>query len=229
MKQTLFVAGTDTDVGKTVVSCGLLVAAKSMGLRTLAMKPVAAGSETVDGVLKNADALSLQAHITQALPYQQLNPYALKEPASPHIAAEMDNKQITNQRLVGFTRGLMMQSYDLMLIEGAGGWRVPINKQETLAGFVKELKIPVILVVGMKLGCLNHALLTAEAIRNDGLVLAGWVANQVDPYMAHYEQNLAYLTRHLPGPCLGSVPFLSDTAPEHVAAHLDLAALSLKV
>ena len=113
-----------------------------------------------------------------------------------------------------------------MLIEGAGGWRVPINRQETLAGYVKELRLPVILVVGMRLGCLNHAMLSAEAILADGLVLAGWVANQLDANMPHYDKNLDYLERHLPCPCLGNVPFLEHPTPENIANYLDLSGLT---
>jgi dethiobiotin synthetase len=225
MKQTVFIAGTDTDVGKTRIACGILHKANQIGLRTMAMKPVAAGCESIDGELRNSDALALRAAMSLSLPYQQLNPYALQEPASPHIAADLEGKHITNQRLVGFTRGLMMQSYDLMLIEGAGGWRVPINRQETLAGFAKTLKLPVVLVVGMRLGCLNHAMLTTEAIIADGLPLAGWVANQLDPNMPHYDKNIDYLARHIPATCLGQVPWLDNPTADNVASYLDLSEL----
>ncbi len=218
-----FIAGTDTDAGKTLVACGLLRAAKRAGLRTLAVKPVAAGAEATEEGLRNDDALALMAEITEPLPYQQLNPLVFEPPIAPHIAAEQSGRRISAAQLSGFCRGVFMRSADLVLVEGAGGWRVPLNRRETLADLAIELRSPVILVVGMRLGCINHALLTAEAIRRDGLPLAGWVANQLQSDMACFEENLSTLQQMLSAPCLGVVPYLGE-APniEVVADHLDI-------
>lgn len=217
-----FIAGTDTDVGKTLIGCGLLTAANQRGLSTLAMKPIAAGCEETEQGLRNADALALAEAMSLSLPYEQLNPIALKPAIAPHIAAEQVGKTLRVAQLTGYCRGVMMQRADLLLIEGAGGWRLPLNRVETLAGLVKELHLPVILVVGVKLGCINHALLTAEAIARDGVVLAGWVANQLDPAMDSYQQNVASLRALIPAPCLGEVPFLAVPTAMAVSEYLNL-------
>lgn len=224
--KSYFIAGTDTDAGKTLVATGLLRAAKQQGLRTLAIKPVAAGAAMSDQGLRNDDALNLAAEVTEALPYAQLNPVVFAPPIAPHIAAQQAGKRVTVAQLAGFCRGVMMRPADLLLIEGAGGWRVPVNDRESLADLAVELQTPVILVVGMKLGCLNHALLSAEAIRRDGLTLAGWVANQIDPDMACADENFASLEARLMAPCLGRVPNMG-TKPDlaEVANCLDLSAL----
>jgi dethiobiotin synthetase len=222
-----FISGTDTGVGKTLVACGLLRAAALRGLRTLAIKPVAAGAELTENGLRNEDAVMLMAAMTEVLPYQQVNPVLLEPAIAPHIAAEKVGRRITVSQLAGICRGVMMQPADLVLIEGAGGWRVPLNRHELLSGLASELQAPVILVVGMKLGCINHALLTAEAIRADGLRLAGWVANQIDPDMSCFEENLATLNAMLDAPCIGVVPYLAqdERAGDTVAACLDISIL----
>lgn len=224
-KHTFFIAGTDTDAGKTLVTTGLLFAAREQSLSTLAMKPVAAGCERVDGALRNDDALQLQAAMTVPLPYEQLNPIALEPAIAPHVAAEWAGRNLSVARIAGFCRGVMATPADLLLIEGAGGWRVPLNPFETLADLARELQLPVILVVGVKLGCLNHALLTAEAILRDGLPLAGWVGNCRDPGMPACEENLAALAQRLPAPCLGVVPHLEAPSGASAAPHLKLASL----
>jgi dethiobiotin synthetase len=222
-----FISGTDTGVGKTLVACGLLRAAALRGLRTLAIKPIAAGAELTENGLRNEDAVMLMAAMTEVLPYQQVNPVLLEPAIAPHIAAEKVGRRITVSQLAGICRGVMMQPADLVLIEGAGGWRVPLNRHELLSGLASELQAPVILVVGMKLGCINHALLTAEAIRADGLRLAGWVANQIDPDMSCFEENLATLNAMLDAPCIGVVPYLAqdERAGDTVAACLDISIL----
>ncbi len=220
-----FIAGTDTDVGKTLIACGILRAAANRGLKTLAIKPVAAGAEQTAEGLRNSDALMLMAAMTESLPYEQVNPVLLAPPIAPHIAAEQAGRRLSVSQLAGFCRGVMMRKADLVLIEGAGGWRVPLNQGEMLSGLAIELRTPVILVVGMKLGCINHAVLTAEAIQADGLVVAGWVANKIDPEMACFDENLATLRRLLPAPCLGVIPNLAPVDPAIVADHLDLSLL----
>ncbi|WP_067515949.1 dethiobiotin synthase [Endozoicomonas ascidiicola] len=225
MGKIFFVTGTDTDAGKTVVTCGLLEAARLQGLSTLALKPVSAGCHQTSEGLRNDDAEVLIEAMTMSLPYEQMNPLAFEPPVAPHIAAEEAGVRMTLDRLTGYCRGALMKKYDLALIEGAGGWRVPLNGREMLSGLPKALNTPVILVVGMKLGCLNHGLLTAEAILRDGVKLAGWVANQIDPDMNRYEENLATLTRLIPAPRLGTVPYLSDFSKEAVAPYLDVSSL----
>jgi dethiobiotin synthetase len=219
MSKTWFVAGTDTGVGKTAVSCGLLAAAAQSGLRTAAVKPVAAGCDE-NG--QNEDALSLQAAMTETLDYSQVNPVALNAAVAPHIAAGLEGKRMQANRLAGLCRGVMLGGADFVLIEGAGGWRVPINARETLADLAMELQVGVILVVGMRLGCINHALLTAEAIRRDGLQLAAWVANQPGPRMEYHQENLDTLRQLLPAPLLGDIPFLPKWQARDLAGHLDI-------
>jgi dethiobiotin synthetase len=206
MSKAYFVTGTDTEVGKTAVSCALLHAAAARGCKTAAVKPVAAGCDQQG---HNEDALQLMAAMTADLDYAQVNPVALAPAIAPHIAAAQAGKNLQASRLAGLCRGVMFSGADFVLIEGAGGWRVPISPRETLADLAVQLQVPVLLVVGMRLGCINHALLTAEAIQRDGLTLAGWVANQPAQPMACHQENLETLQRLLPAPCLGVVPHLS--------------------
>lgn len=225
MAKAYFVTGTDTGVGKTTVSCALLAAAKARGLTTLALKPLAAGCEQTAEGWRNSDALALQAEITVPLSYQEINPVALPEPLSPHLAAAAAGRRLTLMQLAGFCRGTLMQKADFALVEGAGGWRVPISDRELLSGLPKQLGMPVILVVGMRLGCINHTLLTAEAIVKDGVRLAGWVANVIDPGMTALEANLETLRSMLPAPCLGVLPWAPGDTNEALGRHLDLTPL----
>jgi dethiobiotin synthetase len=223
MKQKYFVAGTDTDAGKTLISAALLYKAKQAGMTTVGLKPVAAGCEETPDGLRNDDALKLIEQSTEALPYEQVNPIAFAAPIAPHIAGQLLRRPLSAGRIVGLLRGvLMINRAQFTLVEGAGGYRVPLNPKETLADVTKELKLPVILVVGMKLGCLNHALLTVESIQRDGLKLAGWVANRIDGDMAVYEENVETLHAMIHAPCLGEVPFLSDATAENAAEYLSL-------
>jgi dethiobiotin synthetase len=219
-KKAFFITGTDTNVGKTLIAAGLLMAAKNKSLTTAALKPVAAGCENTNEGLRNSDALLLQSVITQPLLYDQINPYALEAAIAPHIAAQQEKRSLSVDRLSGFCRGVL-GSADFTLLEGAGGWRVPINPRETLADLAKNLQLPVILVVGIRLGCINHALLTFEAIVRDGVPVAGWVANCVDADMPVLQENIDSLRARLPVPCLGVVPFLVDRSPSLVATYFD--------
>ena len=226
MNRRFFVAGTDTGVGKTLISCALLHAAAVRGASTLGLKPVAAGcDETPDG-LRNEDALALMAASTVKLDYAQVNPVALREPIAPHIAAQREKRTLQASRLAGLCRGALSKA-DLVLIEGAGGWRVPLSGRETLAALAVELRLPVILVVGIRLGCLNHALLTAEAIRHDGLPLAGWVANEVDPQARCIDENIDTLQRWLGAPMLAWVPYTPAIRPDALIQQIDIARLGL--
>lgn len=205
-RMRFFVTGTDTGVGKTYVSCLLLEAFKQQGLKTIALKPIAAGCETVDGQRRNDDALQLQQQMTETLSYEEINPFALEAAIAPHIAAANEGRRLLVSRIAGMVRGASMQPADVTLVEGAGGWYVPLNDKETLADLVRELQLPVILVVGMRLGCLNHAILTARAIYRDGLRVAGWVANCIEPDMPELEANIQTLKTLLSAPCLGVIP-----------------------
>lgn len=210
-KKAFFITGTDTGVGKTHIAAGLLLAARQRGLTTAALKPVAAGCEqTADG-WRNDDALLLQSVITEPLSYEQINPIALSAAIAPHIAAQRENRRLTVDRIAGFCRGVL-GSAQLTLVEGAGGWRVPLNATETLADLARVLELPVILVVGIRLGCINHAVLTAEAIQRDGLPLAGWIANCIDPDLPCQDENILAITERLAAPCLGVIPWQADNA-----------------
>lgn len=217
-----FVTGTDTGVGKTTASCALLAAAKARGLRTLAVKPVASGcAETPDG-LRNDDALALMAAMTEVMAYEEVNPIALKEPQSPHLAALHAGRRLTIAQIGGLVRGAMSRRVDLAVVEGAGGWRVPISDREIMSDLPRALGLPVILVVGLRLGCLNHAILTTEAMAKDGVRLAGWIGNVLDPDLPALEGNVGTLKTILPMPCLGVLPWQPGATPEQLAVHLDL-------
>jgi dethiobiotin synthetase len=224
MKKAFFITGTDTNVGKTLVAAGLLTAANNKGLTTAALKPVAAGCEKTPEGLRNGDALLLQSVMSEKLHYDQINPYALEAAIAPHIAAQQEKRSLSVDRLVGFCRGVL-SSANFVVVEGAGGWRVPLNAHETLADLAKNLNLPVIIVVGIRLGCINHALLTFESIARDGVAVAGWIANCVDADMPVLQENINTLKARLPIPCLGVVPFLVDPSPDKVARCFDSAAL----
>jgi dethiobiotin synthetase len=200
-----FVTGTDTGVGKTLASAALLHALARVHPRVAGMKPVAAGLERVAGEWVNEDVLALRAASTVKLPAALDNPVALPDPLSPNLAAQRAGQRIKIPPLVACFQQIS-QLADAVVVEGAGGWFVPIDEQLTMADLAQALGLPVVLVVGLRLGCLNHALLTAQAIRASGLVLAGWVANRIDPAMACPDENLAYLRSHLGAPLLGDIP-----------------------
>jgi dethiobiotin synthetase len=220
--KTYFVTGTDTDVGKTLAATGLIEAANRQGRRTAAIKPVAAGCEDRGDGLQNSDALQLQAAASHPLSYQQVNPIALQAAIAPHIAAEQEGRSLSAQRLSGFCRGLTLLPVDILVIEGAGGWYVPLNHRETLADLAKQLNPEVILVVGLRLGCINHALLSIKAIRADGLKIAGWIGSTIDPDMPQLDKNIATLERLIAEPCLGVIPRLTDLSPQRVAEFIKL-------
>lgn len=212
MKKKFFITATDTDAGKTYVTTGLLKAATRAGRRSLGLKPIAAGAEEIDGALRNDDALLIQAASSVQLPYEQVNPIVLEPAIAPHIAAAEAGRLVTVSRLEGFLKGALLTPNDFALVEGAGGWRVPLNDREMLSDLAKSLGFPVILVVNMKLGCLNHAVLSAEAILRDGLPLAGWVANGGQHTMPRYEENLASLQAMMPAPLLSALTWQEDAA-----------------
>ena len=228
MTKKFFVTGTDTGVGKTLIASALLHAANQKHLRTLGLKPVAAGCEQTGEGLRNDDALQLMQAASVKLSYEQVNPVALQAAIAPHIAAANEGRRLSVDRLVGFCRGALMNKVDFCLIEGAGGWRVPLNPRETMADLARALDIPVLMVVGIRLGCINHALLTAEAIARDGLKLAGWVASCVEAEQPAWRENVDTLRALLPFPLLGVVPFMGVEPIrdfpllQTVSSHLDI-------
>ncbi len=223
----VFVTGTDTGVGKTVVSVALLRAAEQQGWKSLGLKPVAAGCERVGSDLYNEDALLLQEYASQRLAYGEVNPVALESAIAPHIAAQEAGVLPTVTQLRRHCLPHLEDSNQFVVVEGAGGWRVPLNDEETLADLAVALKLPVVLVVGLKLGCLNHALLSVEAIRRDGLFVAGWVANQGSEPMPRLQENIASLASRLTAPCLARLPWYGDSLDiDAVAAQLNFSALT---
>jgi len=214
-----FIAGTDTHIGKTLVAAALLHAYGGLGYRVLGMKPVAAGAEMIDGVWVNEDVAMLRAAgNVQAAP-ELLNPYLFREAIAPHIAADHKGVRIEIPRIRAAYDALAAQA-DVVLVEGVGGLLVPLSEHKDAADLAVALNLPLILVVGMRLGCINHALLTLEAITTRGLKLAGWVANRVDPAMPAYHENLATLSKRLPAPLLAELPFMASADPQRAAHFL---------
>lgn len=214
----LFVTGTDTEIGKTLASCALLHAYAAQGLRVAGMKPVAAGLGA-GGV--NEDVAQLRAASTVDAPYALVNPFLFREPMAPHIAAQREGAAISMASIVAAYEALSAQA-DVVIVEGVGGFRVPLTDALDGADLAARLGLPVILVVGLRLGCLNHALLTAEAVRARGLKLAGWVANQVDAQMACVTENVETLKARLEAPLLGFVPHQGEPDAARVAELLVL-------
>ncbi len=218
MKRAYFISGTDTEVGKTLATCALLHAARLQGLRAVGMKPVAAGTDRSG---RNEDVERLDAASSFTAEPELVNPYCFSAPIAPHIAAAETGRVIDPAVIQAAFDQLSAQA-DITLVEGAGGILVPLGPDFDTADLAACLKLPVILVVGMRLGCINHALLTAEAVLNRGLALAGWVANNIDPRMARRPENLAALTERLPAPLLGVLPYQETHDPEGVAHLLNL-------
>ncbi|MCL6557104.1 MAG: dethiobiotin synthase [Burkholderiales bacterium] len=223
MKAAWFVTGTDTGVGKTLVAAALLAASVRQGWRAVGMKPVAAGGEPAPGGLRFGDVETLIEAGNVAAPRDWVNPYALAEPIAPHIAARHAGVKLDLAHMARCFRQLAALA-DVVVVEGAGGFLVPLDEETTLADLALRLELPVVLVVGMRLGCLNHALLTVEAIARRGLVLAGWVANRIDREMAAFPENLATLKQRIPAPLLGVIPFFPQ-APDFATLPLRLPSL----
>ncbi|HZW26471.1 MAG TPA: dethiobiotin synthase [Gallionella sp.] len=217
-----FVTGTDTGVGKTLVSCALLHAFSARGRRVVGMKPVAAGCD--DDMHEDVRRLRAASNVLAGL--GQINPYSFIRAAAPHLAARFAGVRISFDRILEAYSELNAQA-EVVIVEGAGGFRVPLNDEQDSADLVQQMNIPVVLVVGMRLGCLNHALLTAEAIAARGLTLAGWVANRVDPDMAMPDENIAALEQRIAAPLLGIVPHGAQPDAHAVAALLDIDTLEL--
>lgn len=218
MSLAYFLTGTDTEIGKTFITCALLHRAALDGRQAVGLKPVAAGTDAAD---LNDDVQAIRAASNVLLPRQVTNPYCFAPAIAPHIAAAEAGVDIDFAHIRS-TCETARQQADCVIIEGAGGFCVPFGVDRSSADLAVELGLPVILVVGMRLGCINHALLTAEAITARGLKLAGWVANRIDPAMARFAENLATLQAWLPAPLLGSVPYDPIGGPAAAAGHLRL-------
>ncbi len=205
MIRGVFVTGTDTGIGKTTVSCALLLGLRARGLRAIGMKPVASGCERTSDGWRNDDALRLLAASDPRPDYALVNPYALPEPTAPEIAAQAVGVAIACERMCIAFDALADQA-DLVLVEGVGGWASPLSAQLDQSGLARALGLPVLMVVGLRLGCINHARLTARAIRADGNRLLGWIGNAVDPDFRNAGQTLAILDRVIDAPRLGLLP-----------------------
>lgn len=204
----IFVTGTDTEVGKTRISVGLIALLQQQKLKTVGMKPIASGCDWLDGEWKNDDALAMIKQSDVALPYTMVNPYAFEPAIAPHIAAKQADVSICLNTIKKCYQQIKQQA-DAVVVEGAGGWLVPINDDHTMADLVHKLDLPVVLVVAIKLGCINHALLTAEAIQRKGLKLAGWVANHLEQ-QSESDEIIETLKQGIDAPCLGVVPCLNE-------------------
>ena len=226
MSRGAFIAGTDTGIGKSVVSATLLATLTAGGRRAIGMKPVASGCRPTSHGLRNEDAELLIAHSAAAPDYAQANPIALPEAIAPHLAAAHSGVEIRLEPILAAFAALSTKS-DFVVVEGVGGWMVPLSAVLMQADLVRALKLPVILVVGLRLGCLNHAQLAARAIAADGCELAGWIGNHIDQHMDCVEENLATLRDRLPAPCLGVLPFALSPDPHALAPHLRATAATL--
>jgi dethiobiotin synthetase len=217
----LFVTGTDTGVGKTLVTLALMQRGRDRGARVVGLKPVASGCQRTARGLENDDAVRLRESSSVRLPYALVNPYAFEPPIAPHLAAEATGTRIEPARIAASLEAAAAVA-DLVLIEGAGGWLVPLGPNGTLADLVAYLGVPVVVVVGLRLGCLSHALLTAESITARGVRLAGWVASAIDPTMAAQTENIDALRRRLPAPLLGWLPYAPGVSVAELASSVRL-------
>ncbi len=220
MAKVYFIAGTDTEVGKTYVTCQLLEYYKAQGLTTVAIKPVAAGvisqAEPV-----NADVLKLQQAMTVSLPVEDINPVLLTAPLSPNIAARRQGMTLTVEEIALSCKPALQTQADIILVEGCGGWLCPLNSTETMADLVKRLNLEVILVVGLRLGCLNHSLLTAEVMKSSGCRLSGWIANCIDPGMQAVNENINTLKSRLQLPLITTLNYGARLALSTLTAPAD--------
>ena len=214
-----FITGTDTDVGKTWVALGLITALKKNHLKVMAMKPIACGCQVTSEGLRNDDAQLLSQHASTTQPYELVNPYAFAEAIAPHLAARHEGVDIHVANIVRAYAEIAHHA-DCVVVEGVGGWQVPISDTQTTVAIAQALALPVILVVGIKLGCLNHALLTSESIERSGVSFAGWVATAIDRSCVGIEENIRALRERISAPLLGVVPYLEELDVEKIAESL---------
>lgn len=216
-----FITGTDTGVGKTLIASALLILLKK-NFKTLALKPIATGCFMTPEGLRNNDANLLQNYMTENLTYTEINPFAFYEPIAPHIAAKIENQTLSIKAVMDACKDTLKKPADFLIVEGIGGWLVPLNANETTADLAKAFGYPVILVVGMRVGCLNHTLLSIESLQKKSVTLAGWIANSMQPEMPYLTEHIEVLKQSIPGPLLGIVPHLTQVDPDLVASYLAL-------
>ena len=221
MAKGFFITGTDTDVGKTTVALGLMTALQQKGLTVAAMKPVSAGCMQTPQGLRNDDAVRLMQQASINLPYDLVNPYAFEASIAPHIAATDQNVHM-NIDVIKQAYQQIAEQTDVVIVEGAGGWLVPFNATQTMADIASALQLDVIQVVGLRLGCLNHALLTSASIAAQGLTQVGWVANQFTDEMHNPSENIQSLQQRLPDVCLGVIPHLAQTQTNVITQYLNI-------
>ena len=225
MTKTFFITGTDTEVGKTVSTVALLRAANKQGLLTAAYKPVASGCDLMEDGLCNQDVVMLQKNTSLHLAYDEVVGYCFEPHIAPHIAAEETGVPIEFDVLTEGLNRLRETDADVLFVEGAGGWRLPVGHGHFLSDWVRHEDLPVILVIGVKLGCMNHAMLTYEAIQRDRLRIAGWCINQIHPGMSHYKANVETLKSLISEPFLGEIPYLARPFESDLGHYLDISAL----
>ncbi len=219
----IFITGTDTDAGKTWFSCAVLSHLAQQGLRTVGMKPVASGASMVDGQLKSPDALALIDAANHVAEYSLMNPYCFEPPIAPHIAAAHAQQTIDIEHIqTCYTQ--LASDVDVVVVEGVGGWLVPLNEKQTIADLALALALPVIVVVGMRLGCINHTLLTFDVMRSQGVNVVGWIANQVDPDMLMFEENVHALSTRITAPLLDKI-FFSNEKDQRPSLQFDIQTL----
>ena len=226
MGSGFFITGTDTEIGKTFCSVALIHALRRQGRRVAGLKPVSAGCERTPQGLRNQDALALMAAGNVALPYETVNPYAFEPPVAPHLAARQTGVDMHRQTIVETLQTADAHA-DHVIVEGVGGWMVPFNHDATMADVALTLNLPVILVVGVRLGCINHALLTGRAVLQTKLPLAGWIANRIDLQASLQDENIAAIAERIPAPLLADIPHLDD--PENAAPRIRLETLLRKL
>jgi len=221
MKQAFFLTGTDTGVGKTFSSCALLHAWRATGLNVVGYKPIASGAELLDGKLRNEDALALHKAGSAGFSLDEINPVCLKKAIAPHLAARDESIVLSLQ---GIQQGFaaLYTKADRVLVEGVGGFRVPLGRDFDSADMACRLNLPVILVVGLRLGCINHALLSLEAIASRGLTVVGWIGNTLRPEMSRQHDNIETLRALISAPCLGILPDIANGDPAKAAPFLTL-------
>lgn len=223
MNRGFFITGTDTDVGKTWVCAALLNAFNHYG-NTIAMKPIACGCHYHKDSLHNDDALLLMQYASVKLAYEQVNPYAFPEPIAPHLAAKHSGQQI-DINIVTDIFNKIADKTDTIIVEGVGGWHIPLNEKSTTIDLVQAIRLPVILVAGIRLGCLNHTLLTYESIKRHKVPLAGWIANQIDPDCEYSKENISTLADSIDAPLIGIIPNLGEFNVQTITDCLDISLL----
>lgn len=227
MNNSIFITGTDTDIGKTFVSCLLLDEFNALGLKTFAIKPIASGCErNTQGKLVNSDALNLQQHSSIHKPYSLVNPITFEPAIAPHIAAELEEKNISSQDFKQAILNSYQEEADINIIEGVGGWSVPLNKNTLIADCICDLDIPVILVVGIKLGCINHALLSYQNMLARKVRIIGWIANCLSVDTLCQEDNITTLSNWINAPLLGVIPYQCQAVGHINATYIQQALLS---